>query len=105
MSQDERSGYTMSEDTTPLPTDPQPRAEPQPEEPQWVTGPSSPTVLAGLLIVVIAGLATVRLVTDVDLDWSIAVPVTVIAVGLIAVVLGATSFTRHSRTAEHDTTS
>lgn len=77
---------------------------PTTSEPEWITGPSSSTLLAGLLTLVVAALAIVRLSTDVDLDWSIAVPVTVIAVGLIAVVLGAASFSRRSRPAPHGST-
>lgn len=73
-------------------------------EPRWITGPSAPTLLAGLLTLVIAALAIVRLSTDVAIEWSIAAPVTVIAVGVIAVVLGAASFSRRSPSAEHEST-
>lgn len=97
----------MSDQTTPLSTGGTPSDEDHKQaqpEPQWITGPSAPTLLAGLLTLVIAALAIVRLSTDVEVDWSIAAPVTVIAVGFIAVVLGAASFSRRSRQAEHEST-
>lgn len=107
----------MTDHTTPMPnasattdappvepnTPVEPVETPQPEQ-TWITGPSSPTVLAGLLTLVISALAVVRLATDVEVDWSVTIPVTVIAVGFMAVVLGAASVARRSRRAEHEST-
>ena len=110
----------MSDRTTPLPratdqagqtdhtdqTDRLDQAPPHsqgaaPPEPQWISGPAPTTTLAGLLALVVAVLAGVRLTTDIDLDWSTALPVAGIALGVIFVLLGVVSLSVRARRAEH----
>lgn len=106
----------MSDPTTPLPrpsdpagtrVDDRPAAATTPPdasappEPQWLSGPAPTTTLAGLLALVVAVLAGVRLTTDLDLDWSTALPVAGIALGVIFVLLGVVSLSVRARRAEH----
>lgn len=72
-----------------------------PPEPQWISGPAPTTTLAGLLALVVAVLAGVRLTTDIDLEWSTALPVAGIALGVIFVLLGVVSLSVRARRAEH----
>lgn len=74
---------------------------PAPPEPQWLSGPAPTTTLAGLLALVVAVLAGVRLTTDIDLDWSTSLPVAGIALGVILVLLGVVSLSVRARRAEH----
>lgn len=64
----------------------------------WKVGPSVATVLAGLACLVIAGLALVSEITDVDIDWSVTGPGLVLGLGLVLVLLGLLGMARrHGR--------
>lgn len=64
-----------------------------PEEPrvQRPTGPSWPTIVFGVLCLLLAGGVATSQLLDLSVDWSVALPAAVVAVGLLVALLGLAS--------------
>ena len=60
-------------------------------------GPSVPTVLWGLILALVASLAIVHQVSDVDLNLTVLVPVVLLAVGAALVAWGIAGLARERR--------
>lgn len=84
---DDREGHpTSGDDATAYPwTSP---AHPEPVRP---TGTSWPTVVLGLIALVVGGLVLAFQLVDIDIDWSIATPAVFACAGGVLVLLGVAS--------------
>ena len=73
--------------TTPAPSRaPAPTAPPEPE---WLTGPAPFALVLGLLGLLVAGTALLTELTDVTLPWGDLGPWSVVAAGLVVLLVGA----------------
>lgn len=82
----------MDDQTTGLPTS----QEPAPRRLSRPTGPSWGTVALGLVCLAIAGGALFVELTDVVLDWSNVGPLTLVALGVLLVLVGLAALLRRS---------
>ena len=60
-----------------------------PPEPQWLTGPAPFALVLGLLGLLVAGSTLVNELTDVSLPWGDLGPWSVVAAGLVVLLVGA----------------
>ncbi len=75
--------------TAPAPASaPSPAPAPVPE-PQWLTGPAPFALVLGILGLLVAGSVLVGELTDVTLPWGDLGPWTVVAAGLVVLLVGA----------------
>ena len=103
---DATNEYPVTDQTTPLPDEPSPSAEPvEPVEPVELgaptpvrRGPSVPTVVWGLLFVLIAAVVMIGQTTEADLNLEVSVPVTLLVAGVVLVVWGVAGLGRSRRT-------
>ena len=72
-------------------------ARPHPPEPQWLNGPAPFALVLGLLGLLVAGSVLVTELTDVTLPWGDLGPWSVVAAGLVVLLVGAIGL-RSSRT-------
>jgi hypothetical protein len=109
-------GHTMAVPTTGTPADPSDAAAtgatttatgpapatpripaPDSPEPQWLTGPAPFALVLGLLGLLVAGSVLVAELTDITLPWGDLGPWSVVAAGLVVLLVGAIGL-RSSRT-------
>ena len=64
-------------------------APPAPPEPQWLSGPAPFALVLGLLGLLVAGITLVSELTDVTLPWGDLGPWSVVAAGLVVLLVGA----------------
>ncbi len=81
--------------TTALPTTPAPTAS-APEQ-EWIEGPAPFAIILGILGLVVAGAVLLGELTDVSLPWNDLGPWSVVAAGLVVLLVGAIGL-RSSRT-------
>jgi hypothetical protein len=79
------AGATMTT-TAPAPAIPTPAAAP---EPQYLSGPAPFALVLGLLGLLVAGSVLLNELTDVTLPWGDLGPWTVVAAGLVVLIVGA----------------
>lgn len=82
--------------TAPAPT-PAPAPAPAPAEPEYLRGPAPFALVLGLLGLVVAGSVLVGELTDVSLPWNDLGPWSVVAAGVLVLLVGAIGL-RSSRT-------
>jgi hypothetical protein len=70
---------------------------PAPEARAARPGPSVPTVVWGLILALVAAVAIVHQVSDVDINFTIGVPVVLLAVGAALVAWGVAGLARKRR--------
>ena len=82
------TGGTMTE-TAPAPAAPGIPAPATPPEPEWLTGPAPFALVLGLLGLLVAGSVLVGELTDITLPWGDLGPWSVVAAGLVVLLVGA----------------
>jgi hypothetical protein len=83
---------TASATTTAIATAPAPASAPEstdPPEPQWLTGPAPFALVLGLLGLLVAGTVLLTELTDWTLPWGDLGPWSVVAAGLVVLLVGA----------------
>ena len=93
-----KTGGTMTE-TAPAPAAPSIPAPATPAEPQWLTGPAPFALVLGLLGLLVAGSVLLNELTDITLPWGDLGPWSVVAAGLVVLLVGAIGL-RSSRSRE-----
>lgn len=95
------TGPTSTDPTVPVPTtDPTPNdPTPAPGDGPWLRGPAPFAIVLGLLGLLVAGGTLLNELTDVSLPWADLGPWTVVAAGLVVVLVGAIGL-RSSRRAQ-----
>ncbi|MFL6078597.1 MAG: hypothetical protein ACJ714_01580 [Ornithinibacter sp.] len=87
------SGATAAGDTltatAAVPAAPRIPAPASPPEPQWLTGPAPFALVLGLLGLLVAGSVLVGELTDITLPWGDLGPWSVVAAGLVVLLVGA----------------
>jgi hypothetical protein len=82
------TGATMTE-TAPAPAAPSIPAPAGPPEPQWLSGPAPFALVLGLLGLLVAGSVLLNELTDITLPWGDLGPWSVVAAGLVVLIVGA----------------
>ena len=97
------SGATLTGTAPAAPAAPRIPAPVSPPEPQWLTGPAPFALVLGLLGLLVAGSVLLNELTDITLPWGDLGPWSVVAAGLVVLLVGAIGL-RSSRSREtHDT--
>jgi hypothetical protein len=91
---EQASQPTVEDDRYAAPTADWPTGQPEPQRPR---GPHAPTVLLGLVCLLVAGLAIARQVGGFTLDWSGYGPAVIVGAGVVLLAIGALGLVRDKR--------